>query len=120
MRRVIPGINDPGGALGNRRSSQCNMLRGFAGMSQAAAQRRREPRFRWNSLLLVGVALWPRAAEDARALRCEIGLQCFPRNECDILALGIGADGIGRVVEGEAGALAWFGRWREGHGADLE
>ncbi|MGX1077927.1 hypothetical protein AB7M45_008537 [Bradyrhizobium elkanii] len=36
----------------------------------------------------------------------QIRLQRLPGHEDDILAFGVGADGIGRVVEGEAGTLA--------------
>jgi hypothetical protein len=34
--------------------------------------------------------------------------------------LDIGADRIGRIVEGQSGALAGFGRWRQRHRADLQ
>jgi len=72
------------------------------------------------SSLPVVIPLRPCAAEDVCAFRRQIGLQCFPRHERDILAFDIGADRIGRVVEGEAGTLAGHGRRRQRHRADLE
>src|SRR5690242_18281310 len=70
--------------------------------------------------LLVEITLRTRATKDLRAFCRQIRLQHLPRHEGDVLAFGIGADGIGRIVEGEAGALAAYRRWRERHRADLE
>ena len=89
-----------------------DILVGFArGCKRSATQRSVSNLSLLNtgSLRLVRVALRPRAAEDARAFRGEIGLQRFPRHECDIFALGVGADCVGRIVEGEAGTLARVG-----------
>ena len=69
---------------------------------------------------LFRIALRSCAAEDARAFRGEVRLQRVPRHEGDIFALGVGADRVRRIVEGEAGALAGFGRRRERHRTDLE
>src|SRR3954452_14332049 len=73
---------------------------------------------RWS--LLVIVTSWPRAAEDRGAFRRDIGLQFFPGHEGDIVPLGIGADRIGRIMEGETRALALLRRWRQRDRPDLE
>src|SRR5579859_7049874 len=71
-------------------------------------------------LLVLGIALRACAAEDALALRRQIGFQRLPGHESDIVTFRVGADGIGRIVEGETGALAGHGRWRQRHRANLE
>ena len=66
------------------------------------------------------VILWPCAAENRNTFRRQIRFQRLPRQEGDILALDIGADRIGRKMEGQAGAFAGFGRRRQRHRADLQ
>src|SRR4051794_35994469 len=73
----------------------------------------------WSSSLVI-VTSWPRAAEDRGAFRRDIGLQFFPGHEGDIVPLGIGADRIGRIMEGETRALARLRRWRQRDRPDLE
>src|SRR3954465_6494853 len=54
------------------------------------------------SSVLLRIPLRPDAAEDRLTLRGEIRLQRVPRHESDIFALGIGANRVGWIVEGEA------------------
>src|SRR6476619_2899925 len=54
----------------------------------------------------VVVTLRSCAAENPDAFRRQIRFQRLPGHEGDILALGIGADRVGGIMEGQAGAFA--------------
>src|SRR5207253_8630116 len=70
--------------------------------------------------LLIVISFGPRAAKDRGTFRREIGFQLLPRYEHDIPALGIGAHGVRRIVEGEARTLAGFGGGRQRDRADFQ